>query len=821
MKSLRRWQINSTSAFSLHLAADARLSSTDYHDDQIWEVLPGSDESPALALQTRFGGRAGLVSIVPLWLHDNRTIYQAQAYAKPPTITGFAPGYARLSAELAPRLALQAEFRVMESHAVGAQFSILNGLSTAATIHLDLVAFVGAEGEEQPLNLVKLPDGKEALGLGKIANLQPVILLETVPPSPPSTSDSTHPAAAVQSGKMTLQAGSKIGRDFVIEGGKRAIVRFVHAGMSGLLDSLALAQKWLEADWTQAFQQIEAGTEAIPQVETGDDDTDLTIACAYHQLVQSFLKPTASLPHASIVATRKSDRGFTPGGDQGGDRGWSGQAPTLAYPSALAAASIQAELAQGIIRNYLAVQQPDGWIDSRPGLGGQKQGTLCMPILARLVWGIFQYTEDGDFLRDVFPGLMKFFARWFQSDMDKDGDGLPEWQSEAQTGYMFAPLFAEWQGWAQGADIQFVESPDLAAYLLSEALSLKEIAYFLRDKNAEKAMIDRIAALSGSLESLWNEAQGRYRYRDHVTHVSTASVTVIQNAKVDGELLPPMTLSPPNRLIVGVAGGVNLLPRMLVKLDGLDLQSKSATEKAAGSDFTWAGGRGVYTSHTVWSQIDLISFEGLSRVYQVEVKTMDTTGLDINALLPLWATGIPADHAGAILNLLTSPEHFWRKSGVSMNSAQDSRFDPSNANGSGAVWPFWVTLIGEALIELGEMDKATELFRRLLAAQVKVLRGQRNFSEFYHADEPKGLGEIGHQGGIVPLHLMMRVFGVRIISNRKVWAGGEFFWDQQVTIRQHGVTVQRSLTGTHIEFPSGHKVDLADTAWREVTDPNG
>ena len=35
------------------------------------------------------------------------------------------------------------------------------------------------------------------------------------------------------------------------------------------------------------------------------------------------------------------------------------------------------------------------------------------------------------FLNDIFPGLMKFFARWFQPDMDKDGDSLPEWLKNA------------------------------------------------------------------------------------------------------------------------------------------------------------------------------------------------------------------------------------------------------------------------------------------------------------------------------------------------------------------------------------------------------
>ncbi len=819
MNSLHRLQFDNSHPFSLYLAADARLSPTDYRDDQIWEVLPGSGESPALALQTRYGGRAGLASIVPMWLHDGRPIYQAQAYTKPPVVTDFVPGYIRLEAVLTPQLRLQAEYWVMESHAVGTRFTLINAHSNATTVRLDLIGFLGSSGQEQALTVIHLPDDSEALGLGKVGNLQPIILLENPNPPKPIEADLSTPRPIAPTRHNTVQAGSKIGRDFTIEGNKTLTVRFVHAALPATGDSLALAQKWLLADWSAAFQQIETATQAIPDIETGNEDNDTAIAYAYHQLVQAFLKATASLPYGSFVGTRKPEHGFAGGGSHT-DRGWSGQIPSLAYPAALAIAPIQSELAEGVIRNYLAVQQSDGWIDSRPGLGGQKQSQLAMPILARLAWGIFQYTENDAFLRDVFPGLMKFFERWFQPDMDRDGDGLPEWQDESQTGYVFTPTFAAWQGWAQGADIRCVESPDLAGYLLSEALSLKEIAFYLHDTTTEQALAERISTLTERLESLWNEAEKRYVYRDRDTHLTTSGISIIHDARGNDELIPAQPLSPPNRLIVRAAGGVNLVPRMTVTFEGLDTNGGAIQEQANGSDFVWAGGRGVYTTQAVFSQIDRLTFEGLSRVYRVDVVSMDTTALDVNTLLPLWSAGIPPEHAKALIDLLVDSHHFWHSSGISMNSAQDAHYDPTNANGSGGIWPFWVTLLGEALVELGEMEKASDLLRHVLTTQSAVLKAQKNFSEFYHADEAKGLGENGHLGGIVPLHLLLRVFGVRIISNRKVWAGGDFYWEHPVTVRQHGVTIQRSREGTHIAFPSGHQVDLTGNVWQEVNDPN-
>lgn len=801
MKTHRRWQLDCTSPLCLTLAADARYSATDYLDDQIWEVVLKTGESPGLALQTRYGGRAGLASVVPMWFHDGRPIYQAQAYAKPPYVTAFSPGYIRIQATLTAQLALQAEYWAMESHAVGAKFTIANAHVEPTSVRFELVGFIASSGKEQRTNLFQLSDGSHALSLGKDGDIQPIVLLEGARSTPDTFSSENQ----------------KLSVEITIPGRKKASVRFVQAARPDASESLALAQKWLTANWDEQFQQIAADTDSIPDIETGDVETDATIAFAWKELVQSFLKPTASLPYASFVSTRQPAHGF----NNAADRGWKGQAVHHTYLAGLAAASVSPKLAQGLIQNYLALQQPDGWIDARPGLNGQKQNELAAPLLARLSWGIFQYTEDSDFIKEVFPKLRLFFNRWFNPDMDRDADRLPEWQSEAQSGFVFNPTFATWQAWGGGADIRCAESPDLAAYLLSEAHSLHEMAYFLRDSAAEGELMSRAAELERGLESLWNQALGRYAYRDFQSHQTLSSLPIITDARAGEELFPAASLPQPNRIIIRISGGVNLLPRMRLQIDGIDATGQRISESATGEQFTWAGGRGVYTTQHLYAQVDRIQTSGLSRVYRIDAHSADLTRLDINALLPLCTPGCPAEHAETLIKVLTDPHHFWRESGVSMNSGLDSLFDPSNVNGSGAVWPYWLTLIGEGLIESGQMQLATELLRRLMRVQVQVLKEQKAFSEFYHSDQPKGLGEAGHLSGIVPLHLLMRTLGVRVISASKVWVGGAFHWDDPVTIRHRGVTVVRSAEGTRIHFPSGHETNVSGEEWKEVIDPHG
>lgn len=801
MKKLRQWKLDYTKPFSLEIAADARLSTTDYTDDQVWELSLGALEAPALALQTQYGGRAGLASLVPMWFHDGRTIYQAQTYAQPPYVNAFAPGYIEAQGKLTPALLLRAQHWAMESHAVGVQYTLKNTSAQAQPLRLDIFGHIIIKDKEQRLAIASLADGSNALVLGDIGRLKPIILLEN---------------GRAQQKLEGHGASPKIGVDFVINAKSSVTIRWVHTGLTTLPESLATARNWLEEDWANHFARIERAAQDLPQIETSSENLDLLLAFSIQQLTLSFLKPTDHLPYESFVATRHTWQGHSARGD-GSDhpRGWRGQPLALAYLAAPAIAAAAPQFAHGIVHNYLAIQTEDGWIDSKPGLAGQRENHLALPLLARLTQEVYTQTEDKTFLADTFPKLLKFFERWFQQDADSDG--LPEWQNERQTQYVFIPTFGAGLTWAQGADIQTVETPDLAAYLLSEANSLRAIAEILKEKKALSALEKRASTLQIHLAAMWQNE--RYVYRERDTHVTTGAVVVVKDGRADEEHLPAQTLTPPNRLIVQILGGVSSPPKLTLQLSGLDHHGQKTTETVDAKAFVWGYGRGVYTSKHVFSQIDKVRLDGLSRVYKVRVETLDTTRLDINALLPLWTGSILPEYAAMLVKLLTDKKHFWHTNGMSMCSAQDPAFDPANAKGSGGIWAYWLVLMAEGLLAYGYNKQALTLVKRLLKVQTDVLTERKKLFEFYHTDEAQGLGERGHLGGIAPLSLLMRLFGVRMISSSKVWIG-PLIWDRPIKITQHGVTIKRKETNTEIEFPSGHKVQMpASDAWQAVIDP--
>jgi hypothetical protein len=811
MKNLRRWQ-GSSQVGTFTLAADARLSRTNYADDQAWDLRLGKGDSPALALQTTYGMRAGLVSLVPIWTQtqDGHSIYQAQTYHQAPQMVHFAPNYVEIEAQLLPDVVLSAYYWALESRAVGGVYSLQNNSNAPLSLRFEIFGHVVLDGAEQSLGLISMRTGGNALYLGDIRTISPVVM--------------------VQDGSTRAEAGlsPRVGRDLKLEPGEKATVRWVHTGLGDMRQSLNLARRWLATDWQPHLQQINDAALSLPTLQTGDKDQDFALDWSYNQIVQSIVRPAGNFPRHTYVSQRFSGVGFSPRADGSKHlRSWSGQDPFVLYSIAPVLATIAPEIAQGFIENYIAVQQQDGWIDLKPGAAGQRADLLCTPLLATISLKIYDVTQDADWLKRVFPPMLRFFVRWLGKDLDADNDGFPEWQDERQQGYVTFPTFGTSFNWAQGADVRTVEGPDMAAYLLSEVYSLQQMATVLGEEAEQKQLQGYIDALQEELATLWDGT--RYAYRDRDTDVTTSGMVLLEGGVGDQEHVLKQPFVVPNRVILRVIGGARHVPRVTAYVKGLDADGNAISATIEPDDFRWQYREGVATTQQVFSQVDSIHCEGLSRVYKIDAHTVDTTGLDVNALLPLWAltySDVDADKAASLIKLATDSEHFYRNNGITMVSAKDKdknnegRFDPANENGAGGLWPFWSALVAEGLARNGAGDKAADVLKNMLKMQADVLEREGRFFSFYHADKATGLGERHHLSGIVPVSLLMQLVGIQVRSPGEVVYGAAFHWGRAITIRQHGVYVRRTRNSTKIKFPSGHTVELdANAATQTLTDP--
>lgn len=81
---MREINLDTEDPISLTIAADARLSTTNYIDDQIWELRLKNGEPPALALETTYGLRAQKVRLFPRFIESQVSISDPNKFSKKP-----------------------------------------------------------------------------------------------------------------------------------------------------------------------------------------------------------------------------------------------------------------------------------------------------------------------------------------------------------------------------------------------------------------------------------------------------------------------------------------------------------------------------------------------------------------------------------------------------------------------------------------------------------------------------------------------------------------------------------------------------------------
>ncbi len=773
---------------TLRLAADARTGRTTYADDQSWEVALGQNDQPAVALQTRYGGRVGLLRLVPMVRGESQVLYEARHFSGSPRLTLLTPDALRLEMEITAGLHMGFYAWVIHSQAVGGSLMFTNRTKQPITLTAEIYAQAMREKQTVPMSILTLEAGSGAavgLSLGQIGNLQPVLLMEHARENPTA----------------------KLSAPLTIPPAKTLSVKFVLASFPQLETSLEEAYVWLyNADWNAHVKGIQQRQAQLPAIETGDPELDAAVMLSQQAALRSLIGKTDFFPYPSPVFVRLSGMGFSPNGT-GSDhiRPWEGQNALDTYQLVSSLVTLDPSLVKGIIKNYLSVQGKDGFVDAIPGAGGQRAGVLLAPFLAQMTALVYQYTQDKTFVQEVYPRLLRFYTYWFSQDAD--GDGFPEWQNVLQANLDYHPLFLKLHQMAQESLVALLESPDLGTYLLNEGRAL----LYLAAETGQPA--EKVAPyhekLKVSLLESWQD--NHFIYRDRDTHKALVGETLF-SAMGDQMLPAPLTLQAPANLLIQVEGSGTNKPKMLrVRLEGLDREGKPASEVIEGNQFSWYRSRGGAVTRTAWQRIDHLTVEGLSRVYEYQVKTVDLSQRDFSQLLP-YTTGILSEkQQKALLNELK--EKYGREYGL---ATSESRDDLQNR----MVLP-WVMMMGLALLEQGESRLSAELLEKVTVAQVNALKSQGSFFQWYDAVSGAGLGLQEHTTGLIPLHWLMQCIGVVVLDSGTVSILKPFGLKKKVTLVHHGVKIARSTRKLSIRFSSGHTVELpADAPSQVIRDPH-
>ncbi len=791
---MRDWAFKVGDPLALTLAADTRLSTPDYVNDQIWELEIGTGEPAALAMQTTYGLRARSMRLFYRFSELGKTITNPSEFHTPLQLRRFYPNFLLLSFAPFEDLEITAEYWVPQSQALSGRLIVVNRTAFARKLSLELCGALTpldgqafAPAQQQMVNVLA----------GQTGGLSPILFLS----GGPAPGSGPHPSLTIP-----VELDPTASRTLT----------WTLASDSTPEASFELARQTTARAWDAERARIElVDAGEVLDISTGDADWDGALALSQKTALGLFYPGNSALPNPSFVYSRQPDGGFSHRGD-GRDYppAWSGQSALETYylASLLPGAP---QLTRGVIENFLSVQADTGFIDAKPGLRGQRAKFLAAPMLASLVWNYYQGTEDDTLLLEALPKLLAFFRNWFSPEHDPDGDGIPEWEHVQQIGFEDHPLFDVWHPWSKGVSFSALQDPALEAMLYREASSLILIAEKLDRGDELTQLRAQMGKLRSALDAAWDPRMGMYGYVDRTTKQSQPG-RLIAKHQGSGKLRPKLEFDPSVHLLIEVQTQNPTAKRPRVEIGELAKAQGGESEVIEEDQFKWRSGGLVATSRKVFSRIGRINITGLEDTDKIIIETVDTSAKDITLFTPLWAS-IP-DHERAevmIERTLMDASQFGRPFGI---PAMPDLKDPLSDMEAMSVLLPWNQLIGEGLLAYGHRYEAARLTVHLMNAVILSLKQNRAFYGRYHAETGSGIGERGALSGLAPVGLFLQTLGVTILSPSRVRLEGHNPFAWPVTISFRGLKVIRGHAETEIIFPNRKSVRVSDPGLSLVTE---
>ncbi len=776
MKSLN---LGSDDPGSFSLAADARCGPTDYANDHIWEFSLEGGDPPALSVHTTYGLRARSLRVFPRFGEGDTFISNPSSFVEPPRIHRFYPNYLDLVCTPFTGIDVRMAYWVPDSHTITGRIHIKNSRLSSRDIRLECAALLSTP--EKGLHIAPHQmEGATAL-CGQTEDLA-VLLFMT---GGAQFSSGPHPALAID---LNLPAGGERQFTWVLT------AKLTHE------EAFTAARSAAARHWDKEIAHLDVLNAGLIEIESGNPDWDTAFTLAQNTAYSLLIGPTEQLPHTSFALTRQPDQGYSRNTDGSSHAHlWNGQPALeadfingLLLPAA-------PHLAQGILENFLASQLPDGFIDWKPGLGGQRSGIMATPVLAQMAWKIYQVIEDMHFLEDVYPKLLKNVLAWFTPQQDRDGDGIPEWTHLVQAGLEEHPTFSQDTTWAQGADISFSESPALCALLYNEIQTLIKMAAALERSEPLPSLLSLADNLKSAIDASWDEAAAMYRIWDRETHLSPSG-EIIAEQHGPGEIFIHKTFEQPARLVIHIEGAHQTPRQADLYLHGTSPAGKQRVERIAEDQFQWLLKKSATTSQRVYAVLESVDVRGIMPEDHIRIEVVNLAALDFSLFLPLLAKiPDPARAEKIIRQSLLNPERFWRPHGIShcASPSQDEKHPCDHTS------VLWSSLIGQCLLSYGYRQEAAELVKRLMDAITQNLKTHKAFAHNYHVITGRGVGERNALQGLAPLRLFLDTIGVRLISPTKVAIEGQNPFPHPVTIAFRGLSITREAKKTRITFPGG------------------
>ncbi|MFL7892151.1 MAG: MGH1-like glycoside hydrolase domain-containing protein [Anaerolineales bacterium] len=784
---MRDFTLNSNKPISISIAADPRTSTTNYLDDQIWELTLNSGEPQALALQTTYGLRATKMRLFPRFTIGHDTSTTPAKFSKAPLIQKIYPNYISLAFSPFESIAVVSEYWVANSHQVAGRIHISNISAQNQQLKFELVALLTpAENGSRAVPIEK--EGIQVLS-GSTEEIFPVIFIT----GGASSVNSPYPALV---NMLDLPPGNS--RQFT----------WCHVAQKTVDDSFDEARAITNHNWDAEIARVELQNSNQIEIYTGSEEWDQIFLFSQKTAYGLLFGKTSHQKYLSYVTTRIPDDGYSPRGD-GSDYGpqWSGQTPIDSYYLANILLPSSPSIMKDILRNHLDAYNENGELDWKAGLGGQISNRLATPLLASIAWKIYQVDQNLEFLHEIYPQLINYLNSWFSSGHDHDGDGIPEWDHPLQAGFEDHPIFARWHTKAQGVEITTSESPSLCAFLYNECHSMIDIAKLLNINEHIESLGAKAENLRYAVENAWSEELSGYTYWDRDSHQRSKKV-ILGQLRGSGTIEIDQSFAEPQRLIFQIQTTHETTRKTQIIIHGHSPSGKHRIEIVPPEKILWFPSFGTATSEQIYQSIGIIEVNGLDKADSMIISNSGLLAQDITTFLPIWAK-IPSNVEVQLMveNSITNPKKFWLDYGIPGCPASESIPEDMPCH---AVYLPWCLFIGEGLLSYGFRTAAMELVTKIMNSIQKSIDADGCFSYAYSAKSGGGSGDNDALWGLAPLGLFLESLGLRIITPWKIYLSGINPYPWPVTVKFRGTTILRGHEKTQIIFTDGQTILVTD-----------
>ncbi len=179
--------------------------------------------------------------------------------------------------------------------------------------------------------------------------------------------------------------------------------------------------------------------------------------------------------------------------------------------------------ARNTVRTAFLFQTPEGMVANFAGWNRTEEGTMSIgrsqpPVGALCIWKVHQRWPDIEFLREIYPKLLKWHD-WWPKHRDGNKNGLLEWGSATgifqdaryATGWDDSP---QWDGVRMIGTQMNCDAVDLNALWAMDSWYLSLIAGALGNEADASRLRQEHAAMNDRINRvLWNEERGLYCHR--------------------------------------------------------------------------------------------------------------------------------------------------------------------------------------------------------------------------------------------------------------------------------------------------------------------